>query len=662
MAASDVNPVGDAHRHQSNSAAQGPFRVGAFIFEPLSGELNGPSGTVHLEPKVVGVLQCLAARAGAVVTRDQLIAEVWGGRPVSDEVLSRCISLLRAAFGDDPRKPAYIRTVPKVGYRLVADVTGPVASKPLATATGAGAAERPRSVRRRSLLWSAVAAVLFLSTGALLYRALVDMVPVPVSPAPATLAVLPFTDLTADGDSDYLSDGLTEDLIHRLAALPDLQVVGSASAFAFKDRTSDLPTAATALGVRHVLHGSVRRDGERLRITAALIDADTGLVQWSDTFDRAFGDIFSVQDEISGSIVESLRPRFAASGAEALADNPPTRVMPAYELVLRGRHHLRTREPGPIRRSIELFNEAIGLDPHFGDAYGNLARAYTLLPTYAPEENPETLFERASDVLERGEIMDPSLHERVYDVRAFLHYSRWEWLDAEEDFRRALAETPNDPDLHQWYSQQLAAVGKPELGLQEVLKARELDMLSAVINQRLALLYLWVDDDAHAARQFALAQELGLGSDINPEGYLLLLIRNGEYDRAGAALETLQRATGRETAWIAPFIRALQEPAAVPAAVNALRAAAAAGDIHPKYLQGALVYLREADAAMDVAFKLLRDPVNFEVEFLFARENEILRRHPRFGELVRRIGLDAYWDVYGWPGFCARQGEAIKCR
>jgi TolB-like protein/tetratricopeptide (TPR) repeat protein len=474
------------------------------------------------------------------------------------------------------------------------------------------------------------------------------------------LAVLPFTTLGDDPQNDYLGDGLTEDLINHLANLPGLQVVASTSAFAFKDRAADVRDIARELGVRHVLQGSVRKDGDRVRITAALTDAGSGLVQWSRSFDTAFSDIFSVQDEISKGIVDELGPRFGGRASMPEPVRVQTQVMPAYERVLRGRHHLRSREEASLWRSIELFSEAIGFDPHFGEAYRDLARAYALLPTYSYED-PVEMFDLAEAALEQGVAMDPSLDEKVYDVRAFLHYSRWEWSAAEEDFRRALKHAPNDPNLHQWYSQQLAAVGKPELALEAVLQAKALDVLSPTINQRLAVVYQWVDEDEKAYQQFELARELGLGPRANPESYVIQLLRRGDYATARELLLDLQRAFRRASQWVGPFIAALEDPAARPDALDALRAVADERQISVKYLQGALVYLGDADGALEVAFELLNEPLDFEVEFLFARENAIVRQHPRFGELVRAIGLDEYWDTYGWPDFCDRDGDSITC-
>ena len=264
--------------------------------------------------------------------------------------------------------------------------------------------------------------------------------------------------------------------------------------------------------------------------------------------------------------------------------------------------------------------------------------------------------------IQRGTASAPEVAESAQDVLAFVHQARWEWVEAEEGFRRALVTSPKDPNVHQWYSQLLARVGNAERSLHHALEARKLDVLSPVVNDRLAVAYMWVDDDERARRQFELADELGMGPTANPEAYVVLLLRRGEYDKARDILVDLQKLFARATEWIDPFIAAQRDPAARAAAREAVARAARERSISLKYLFGAWVYLGDADAAMDVAFELLHEPAEFDVEFLFARETAILRRHPRFGELVTAIGLDRYWDRFGWPAMCARREQAIECR
>jgi TolB-like protein/DNA-binding winged helix-turn-helix (wHTH) protein len=640
------------------------FRLGGeWNVRPTLGTLDGPGGTGHLEPKVMAVLVCLAERAGEVVTRDEFIERVWGGRIVSDEVLSRCISQLRTRLADNPREPHFIHTVPKIGYRLVASVE-PLAAAPdryAAAAQAAPEAVPPRSPQARYWPGAGLLALAVVVVLSVLYLDLPERLALdaPASDRPS-IVVLPFVNRSDDPANEYFSDGLTDELIDRLARVPELRVVASTSAFAFKNQSKDVRRVAERLGVTYVLEGSVRKVDSRVRITAQLVDARRGFHLWSRSFDAELRDIFAVQDEIANAIVAELRPRLAGSDVAQIATTPPTEVMPAYELLLQGRYHLKRREEAPIRRSIELFQQALEFDPTFGAAWRELASAYALLPYYSGEDLME-MSALAVATLERGAAQDPALTHNARDVRAFLHLARWEWIEAEEEFRLALAASPHDSNLHQWYSQQLAKVGDAEGSLRQALEAKKLDVLSPVVNYRLAVAHLWVNDDQRARQQFELAAELGMDPMANPNPYLVLLLRLGEYETVAQIVAHAQSRLGGSTAWIEPFIAAVRDPAGRAAAREALEEAAREHSIVPQFLFGGLIYLDEVDAAMAVAMQQLRQPARFDVEFLFARETIGLRRHPRFGELVSAIGLDRYWDRYGWPETCVRRGGAIDC-
>lgn len=663
--------------------SESEFQIGEWSVRPLQGTLSGPGGTLHLEPKVMGVLVHLAARAGDVVTREQFIEHVWHGRVVSDEVLSRCISLLRTHLGDSAREPRFIQTLPKIGYRLITpvaprgraapplrpggaapDAANPAASGQAAASTPVSETSRPTTERSRSrriariaLVVAIVLAAFAVAWGVARWR---ETARTPQATAEAAIVVLPFVNLSGDPGDEYFSDGLTEELIDRLARVPGLRVVARTSAFAFKERNEDVRAIAARLGVGYVLEGSVRKEGDQVRITAQLVDAGQGFHLWSQRFDVELQRIFAVQDEIANAIVVQLQPRLAGSPAAPIATEPPTPVIAAYELLLRSRFHLKRRDEAPIRRSIALLEQALELDPRFVEAYCELARAYALLPYYSYEDQGE-MFDLALATIERGAAADPRVRDAAQDTLAFVHYGRHQWIEAEEGFRRALASQPSDPNLHQWYSQQRASVGDARGSLEHAELARKFDVLSPVVNDRLAVAYLWVDDDARAHRQFGLAEELGMGPTANPEAYLISLLRQRDYAHAREILLGLQKLFARANDWVDPFLRALQDPAARPDAVAAVGRAVEMRGISLKYQFGAWVYLGEADRAIDVAFELLHEPTELDVEFLFARETAQLRAHARFGELVTALGLDRYWGRFGWPAACARRESRIEC-
>jgi len=650
------------------------FYLGEWEVEPMRGQLVGPSGTVHVEPKVMEVLVALAGKPGQVVERNELVDEVWAGRAVSDEPLNRCIAKLRRLLDDSRTDPKFIETVPKRGYRLVA----PVKSIMPADAPGDSpetrvreawlirviAELRHRKVSRTKMVTMgilAIVAILFVSLSARLVLNGDSPGSQDEKGATPSIAVLPFSNLSEGSKNDYFSDGLSEEILNRLTGVNGLTVVARTSSFSFKGSNEDAKTIAKKLAVTHLLNGTVRRDGDRIRISAELVDRD-GFRLWSEGYEGILDNIFTLQDTIANDIVAQVGPALPIEDADTpIKTVPPTDDLNAYELVLRGRFHLQRRDEGPLRRSISLFENAIALDDDYGDAYVGLATAYALMPFYSYEP-VETAFDFAMTTIEKGARKDPSVDSKAAGIMSFMRYhSEWRWIEAEIGFRRALDYSPNDPELLQWYSQFLGGVGRTEDALHQATRAKQLDRLSPVVNHRLAIVYMWMNENDLARTQYELADELGMGPATNPGAYMILLLRLGKYDDARSLMTGMQTVLGYGTDWIDPVLTAIQEPQYMPAAVEAVARAEQNDGISKQYLFGVWVYLNETDRALDVALELIQDRPSFNAEFLFAEESRALRSNPRFGDLVRAMGLDRYWDNFGWPKMCQREEEQIVC-
>lgn len=240
----------------------------------------------------MGLLLCLAEHAGEVVSIDDLLNQVWSGVIVSPDSVYQAVTSLRRQLGDDPKQPTYIATVPRLGYRMVATVS-PWSDQP---------ATRPRL--KAGLTWAAGAALCLALVGAFLFYGKIA-----TNHRSASIAVLPFLDLTEDMNHGPFADGMTEELIDKLSKIPGLKVPGPTSSFYFKGKRRQLTIAdiAKTLSVAYVLDGSVRKSGARLRVAARLIRADNGFVVWSETYDRPFDDILMVQDDIAGEVTKALR-------------------------------------------------------------------------------------------------------------------------------------------------------------------------------------------------------------------------------------------------------------------------------------------------------------------------------------------------------------------
>jgi len=649
------------------------FRLGNWEVRPLTGEMSGADGIAHLEPKVMEVLAALAQRPGEVVEREELLRRVWGTRAaVADEPLTRCIAELRRVLGDSRQTPVFIQTIPKRGYRLLCPVTplaasttfvpapAPSEERSVPAAAAAPAASGHRRQGHPAMVGTGLAAALVLAGVALWAMTRGTAESGSVEPIERnTIAVLPFTDVGGSPDNAYFGEGLADEILSRLSAVEGLHVVARTSSFAVRASADDVRSIAQRLAVAHVLEGTVRRDGERVRIDVQLIDATRGYRLWSARYDGVIGDIFALQDEIANTIVAKLRDTVPTElPTTPIVTSVPTTNLDAYQLLLQGRRYLNQRDEDSLRRSILLFQEALELDPSYGQAYVELAKAYALLPTYSAEIQDE-MFDLALATLAAGVEQDAALDDSMQVVLALVASARWDWIGAEIAFRRALEHNRNDSNLLVWYSQFLSAVGRPAAAADYARRARELDLLSPVANHRLSVASMWIDADDDAARYAQIAEELGMGR--TPDAYIVLEFRQRNYAAVRPLLIGVQTMFGKATAWVDPLLAALASPEHRPQAIEALARAEQARDVPPKYLFGSWLYLGETERAVDAGLRLVNDRPSFNVEFLFSREARALRQHPRFGELVRAIGLNSYWDRFGWPEMCRESGDTISC-
>jgi len=352
-----------------------------------------------------------------------------------------------------------------------------------------------------------------------------------------SVAVLPFANKSGVADDEFLSDGISEDLIHALSRLPGLRVVARTSAFAFKGRAMDVRHIGAELGVGAVLDGSVRRAGARLRITADLIDVGTGFALWSERFDREQGDVFAVQDEITRAIVDTLKVRLLGD-APRLVDTP-TSDFDAYESYLKGRFDWNQRTEAAMRRGIEQMQRAIATDARFVLAHSGLADAYITLAVYGAGRS-DTLMAQARESADRALQMAPTLAEALTaraSVKALLDH---DWAGAERDYVQAITIREQYATAHQWYAMHLLA---PRLRFAEARarlgRARELDPLSAPIATSAAILRQYERDHEQAVAEFQLviAQHPGFHlAHYAMGGSLLALGRHAD------AVEAMRRA------------------------------------------------------------------------------------------------------------------------
>ena len=305
------------------------LRIGDWRVDPIAGQISRAGESVRVEARTMRLLVCLAEHAGEVVSIDRLLDHVWAGVVVTPDSVYQAVASLRRLLGDDPKSPAYIATVSRQGYRMVASVSAwldePLASPNVATAPDVSSAPHvalaraehappPASSRSRALLATGAALLLALVLTALFRGHLLNDTHANASaPLQRSVAVLPFLDLTAAMDEEPFADGMTEELIGKLSKVPGLRVPSPTSSFYLKGKQLTVAQIAKSLSVAYVLDGSVRKSGPTVRVAARLIRADDGFVVWSENYDRPFDDILKVQDDIAAQVTKALSASLASA-------------------------------------------------------------------------------------------------------------------------------------------------------------------------------------------------------------------------------------------------------------------------------------------------------------------------------------------------------------
>jgi TolB-like protein len=486
--------------------------------------------------------------------------------------------------------------------------------------------------------------------------AAVSVVP-QVDAPPGSIAVLPFRNLGARSDQEYFSDGLAEELLHLLSGVPGIRIAARTSCFMYRDRNDDVRTIGAQLGVRTVLEGSVRWAGERIRVTAQLIEARTGYQLFSRNFDRQVEDVFMLQDEIAGAIVDVLRQRLGPDAdLQAPTAGTPTANFDAYKAYLRGRHCWQRRGADAIRDAIALFERAIELDPSFARARSALAAARAVLCEYTGESRDEA-FEGARALAREALALDPLLAE-PHAVLGYIDFWCWRWRESEEQYIQALSLDAHDPLFHQWYANLLNDLGRQDDALAAALKAYELDRVSPMANNVLAVTYALQGQDGPAQRHVDIALEFGVGGLVPALIAYLAAVRRGDFAAASSRGAEAMAQAGFGSAWVAPVVAALEAPESpaadasdgsrFDAAVRALRAAEEARDTPPNIVFLQYVLLGAAEPAFALADRLLaKRRLNFT--WLMLPEAAALRDDPRFERLASAIGLTHYWEEFGRP-------------
>ena len=455
------------------------YAFGDIRVEPAAHRVLRDGRELELEPKAYAVLLQFVTHPGELIQHDDLLERVWGHKYVTPASLSRVISQLRQKLGDETAEPRYIQTVHGLGYRLIASVT---ANNP-ADAIAWGEALRPprhpdRDRDRRSI------------------------------------AVLPFVNMSGELENEYFSDGIAEEILSLLTKLPQLKVSSRTSSFFFKGKEVDLATLAAKLDVGTVLEGSVRRAGNRVRITAQLIDVASDSNLWAETYDRELRDVFAIQDDIAQSIVDALKVTLSPKERRAI-QYVATADVQAYDDYLRGRKYFYAWNRRDSLRAIDMYERAIARDPKYAAAWAGLSDAYVMRHRFL-DANLEHVV-HAMEASERALQMDPDSAE-AHASRGLALYVSKQFKQAERQFETAMMLNPNLLEAYFMYGMICSSLGNFEKAAWLYLRAAEVSPADYLPLVYLCQAYseLGRKDDESKARHHAI-ELIERALNVNPD-------------------------------------------------------------------------------------------------------------------------------------------------
>jgi TolB-like protein/Flp pilus assembly protein TadD len=583
----------------------------------------------------------LLERPGEVVTREELQKRLWPQDVFVDfdQGLNKAINKLRDALGDSAENPRFIQTLPKRGYRFIAPVHQPDS---LASTVSHVAVPTtpPAPTRSKPALWI----VLAVAVVALALWALLGNRPPRPQPAPGRilLAVLPFDNLSGNPEQDYVSDGMTEEIITQLGRLrPErLGVLSRTSVMRYKQSKQPLGEIGQELGVEYMLSGSVRQEGPRVRVAVQLVHVSDQTQAWAETYDRDAQGVITLQQEVAQGIARSLAVELLPAQRAALSRSPTTSSA-AHDAYLKGRFYWNERNESSLRKSLEYFQLAVDQDPNYARGYAGLADSYNLLADYgalAPADALPKALAAARKALE----LDDSLAEAHASLGWTTMVYEWDWAAAEREFQRALELDPGYAPAHQWRAYLLRVSNRPEEALAEARQAAELEPSSLIIQSIVGWHHYLSRQYDPALRQF----QKTLDMDPNfarVHSYLgWTYLQQQKYDQALAELEKARELSPGSPARLAELGHAYAVAGRRDQALKVLSeltALARTRYVEPDLL--ALIYAGLGDK--NQAFRWLDKAYSERsVKLVLLKVDprmDPLRSDPRFHELAKKIGL-----------------------
>ena len=522
------------------------YEFGPFRLDPAERSLLRDGKAVPLTPKAFELLVLLVENRGHLLKKDELIERVWPNTFVEEANLAQNVSALRKALDDKNGGAQYIETVPKGGYRFTAAVGDHTPSAVVESPAVEPPSSRPASrVARRYVLaflaTAAVAVVLMLVFQRGLFRG--RWSGAASVPRIQSLAVLPLHNLSNDTEQEYFSDGMTDELITEISKFGQLRVISHSSVERYKERKRPLAEIARELGVDAVVEGTVMRSGNRIRITARLIDARSDRNLWAQSYERDLRDVLTLQNDVARQIATAVGIKLTAGERARLASS--REINPdAHEAYLRGIFYWKQLSCDGFKKGLAYFEQSADKDPHFALAYSGIAASYSIMADWgcAPQAEYEALRQSKAAALKALEL-DPNLATAHFWLGTHAFNYEWDWPKAEAEFKQAIELDPNNPGAHVVYGHFLVAMGRREQGLAEMRRALALDPTSLPTNYSATyLLYL--------ARQYDEAIDQGKKTiELYPNMTAAYIWLAPPYEMKGMDDESIAMRLKSETAW-----------------------------------------------------------------------------------------------------------------
>jgi TolB-like protein/DNA-binding winged helix-turn-helix (wHTH) protein/Flp pilus assembly protein TadD len=632
-------------------------RFGTYEVSFQSGDVRKSGLRIRVQQQPMKLLEILLEHPGEVVTREEFRTRVWPNESFGDfdQALSISIGKLRSALGDSAENPRFIETLPKRGYRFIADVSvvdadaPPKTQKPMAgdlpatdpghkiqdAGLGVGPTRRLWATR-----WVIGALALFIIISLSILSVWRFRSPAPASAGIRSIAVLPLENLSGDASQNYFADGMTDELITDLAQISALRVISRTSVMVYKGAGKPLPQIARELNVDAVVEGTVLRSGDQVRITAQLIEASTDKHLWSQSYEGELRDTLALQNRVASAIADQIRinltPREQAALKSAKAVNPE-----AYQSYLKGRYFWNKRTADGLKAALAYFNQAIEEDPKYAQAYSGLADTYALLGDWQyAVMTPKEAFPKAKAAAIKALELDNTLGEAHNSLAFVLDGFDWDFDSAGKEFQRAIELDPGYATAHHWYAWHLSLLGRFDDAIAEMRKAENLDPLSLIINADLAellgLAHSYDESIQQSRKTIEMDPHFALAHNQLAQAYL----QKHMYEEAVAELQEAVKLSGGSPTCIANLARAYVASGKRSEAVKLL------SDLkkrsNPGYSNAAeiaMIYasLGDTDQAMNWLEKGYEERFNPGV--LLRPGFDPLRSDPRFKELLRRIGL-----------------------